>query len=413
MRTLKAITIVVAALIGSAAGQVLSPAEVTDAAPQQLQNKYFDQLKAFGAEGSAHKFAYPFSFSRTLDVEMPQQAAVDQRSISFGTYNNQIVLKITGNYFASYSTATMDFNQRTRQTFLDVVLPLLRMAAPRLAGVEALQAYAFEISHHVRDKVLGVNNESFENVVYIFPRAAAERLVKAATREQQQAAVLEGEIFVNGEPFMMWLNGDPPAGQAKPRKHRPVAGPEIASLAPTAAVSAIEPTVNPKLLGMKETPLRKVTPEVLAALEVANQEILPRLTRDLDGAAHFVPYAPPIFVRFRNGAYLQLAVTTPLAGATATDSRYKIAALAFDEHIAHLVRPVLAYFPDADFDGVDFSTTVKFAGSAAPESLEFVFPIKTLRCYASYDCTGQQLIDSGIVLLNDDRIALQLQSAEK
>ena len=411
MRTLKLITIVVAVLLGTATAQVLSPAEIADPLPQQLQEKYYEQLKAFGAEARAHKFAYPFSFSRALDIELPQQAAFDQRSLSFALYNNQVVLKITGNYFASYSMETMDFNHRTRQTFLDVVLPMLKMAAPRLNNVEGMQAYAFEISHHVRNKVFGVNNESFENVVYILPRAAANKLVNAATVEQQQAAVLDGTIYVNGEPFMMWLTGDPPAGQGRPRKLKQTV--EVASLAPMAAAApAIEPTVNPKLLGMKEEPLRKVTPEVLYAFEVENRDILPRLSRELDSQAHFVPYAPPAFIRFRTGAYLQLSVTTPLDG-TAASSRYKAAALAFDEHIAHLVRPVLAYFPDAKFDGVDFSTTVKLAGSDAAQSLEFVFPLKALRCYANYDCTGQQLIDAGIVLLNDDRIALQLQSAEK
>lgn len=413
MHTVKVIAIVVAALLGTAAGQVLSPNEIADPAPQQLQEKYYEQLKAFGAEARAHKFAYPFTFSRTLDVEMSQQGAVDQRSISFANYNNQVVLKITGNYFASYSTSTMDFNHRTRQTFLDVVLPLLQLAAPRFGNVGAFQAYAFEISHHVRNKIFGVNNEGFENVVYVFPRTAVERLVKAATVEQQQAAVLDADIYVNGEPFTMWLTGDPPGGQGKPRKGRPVSGPEIASLTPTAGISAIEPTVNPKLLGLKEAPPRKITPEVLATFGVQNQDILPRLVRELGDQAHFVPYAPPLFIRFRNGAYLQLSVTTLLPAAAAGESRYKVAALAFDEHIAHLVRPVLAYFPNADFDGVDFSTTVKVAGSTEPKSLEFVFPLKALRCYASYDCTGQQLIDAATVLLNDDRIALQLQSAER
>jgi hypothetical protein len=415
MHKTRLMIICVVALLTSATAQVLSPGEVAEPVPQQLQEKYYEQLKAFAADARAHKFAYPFSFSRTLDVELPQQAALDQRSVSFATFNQQVVLKITGNYFASYSSNAMDFNHRTRQTFLDVVLPLLKLAAPRFDNAEAFQAYAFEISHHVRNKVFGVNNERFENVVYIFPRAAVERLVKANTIEQQQAAVLNSDIYVDGQPFMMWLTGDPPAGQDRPHKLPSVGRSETAHLEQVAATSTIEPTVNPKLLGMKEAPLRIVTAEMLGALAVENQAVLQRLARELNDQAHFVRYAPPAFIRFRNGAYLQLSLTTALDPASAAAaSRYKVAALAFDEHIAHLVRPVLAYFPaQADFDGVDFSTTIKFSGGATPESLEFIFPMKALRCYASYDCTGQQLIDASIVLLNDDRIALQLQSAEK
>ncbi len=413
MRKISLIVLVVAALLVPSMAQVLSPGEIADPRSQALQEKYYDQLKAFAADAREHRFAYPFVFSRQLDVEQPEQARVDQRSLSFDTYNNQVVLKITGNYFASYSMTAMDFNHRTRQTFSDVVLPLLKLAAPRFNKVESLQAYAFEISHHVRNKVLGVDNEAFENVVYIFPKSAVERLVTAETPEQQQAAVLDGQIYVNGEPFMMWLTGDPPAGQAYPRKVEKRT--EIASLTPTVGSSTpVEPTVNPKLLGIKEPPLHIVTPENLAALNVEHYNILARMTKELAAQAHFVTYSPPNFIRFRNGAYLQLAIATPLDAASSSGSRYKVAALAFDEHIAHLVRPVLAYFPqNPDFDGIDFSTTVKFSGSAAAVSVEFILPTKALQCYASYDCTGQQLIDAGIVLMNDDRIALELQSAEK
>ena len=175
MRNFTVITLVLAALVARAAAQVLSPAEIADPTAQALQDKYYEQLKAFASDAREHKFPYAFVFSRQLDVEQHEQARVDQRSLSFDTYNNQLVLKITGNYFASYSTAAMDFNHRTRQTFTDVVLPMLRIAAPRFNRVADFQAYAFEISHHIRTKVLDVDTEAFENVVYILPRTAAER----------------------------------------------------------------------------------------------------------------------------------------------------------------------------------------------------------------------------------------------
>ena len=68
------------------------------------------------------------------------------------------------------------------------------------------------------------------------------------------------------------------------------------------------------------------------------------MIKSLDKEAHFVPYAPPTFIGFRQGAYLQLSITTQL-DAPAGTSRYKLAALAFDEHISHLIRPVLDFFP--------------------------------------------------------------------
>jgi hypothetical protein len=75
---------------------------------------------------------------------------------------------------------------------------------------------------------------------------------------------------------------------------------------------------------------------------------------------------------------------------------------------------VLAYFAkDTDFDGIDFGTSVKLSTSASPLAVEFIFPLKALRCYANYDCTGQQLVNAGIVLMNGDRVTLELQVAEK
>ena len=49
---------------------------------------------------------------------------------------------------------------------------------------------------------------------------------------------------------------------------------------------------------------------------------------------------------------------------------------------------------------------------SASEAVEFFFPLLSLRCYEKYDCTGQQLLDAGTVLINGERVALDLQIAE-
>ena len=52
----------------------------------------------------------------------------------------------------------------------------------------------------------------------------------------------------------------------------------------------------------------------------------------------------------------------------------------------------------------------KAAGSSV--AVEFFFPFAALHCYETYDCTGQQLIDAGAVLINGERASLNLQNAE-
>ena len=140
------------------------------------------------------------------------------------------------------------------------------------------------------------------------------------------------------------------------------------------------------------------------------------MLKDLDSQAHFVAYAPPSFMAFRGGQYLEIPIATPLP-ASDLGSQYKLAALAFDRHVAHLIRPVAAYFKDsADFTGIDFSTSIHLAGakteSDSSEAVEFIFPWSALRSYAAFDLTGQQLIDAGVVLINGERVGLDLQTAE-
>jgi hypothetical protein len=139
-----------------------------------------------------------------------------------------------------------------------------------------------------------------------------------------------------------------------------------------------------------------------------------------------VSYAPPSVVSFRKGAYLEFSVNSKLP-ATVAGSRYKLAALTFDDHIAHLVRPIAFQFQGGDtpIDGIAFSTTIHAgtsAATAAPgsqpaisdttQAVEFFLPFESLRCYESYDCTGQQLLDAGSILINGERVGLDLQTAE-
>ena len=141
------------------------------------------------------------------------------------------------------------------------------------------------------------------------------------------------------------------------------------------------------------------------------------MLKELGPDAHFVTYAPPAFIPFHHQVYLELSMTTALAEPPDT-SRYKLAALSFDEHISPLIRRVLTYFPgDQNFDGISFSTTVRpHVHPGAPPgkalSVEFFFPLESLRRYESYDCTGQQLMRDGIVLINGERVQLDLQLAE-
>jgi hypothetical protein len=377
--------------------------------------RYFKTLTEIGNDISSHKFPYPFYFSRTLDLDQSKMAEADQRSIRFDTYRNQTVLEITGNYYAAYSAERMGPYDRLKETFQQVVMPVLQSETPRFPDDSAFSSYAIEISHHVRQKALGMSSEHPENVTVIIPVPVAQKLVDAKTDEQKQAAVLEAEVFLNGEPYSLWLREGAPPEDWKDRysPRLPASKPSVepSAAAPNAGTS-VSNSVSPSLLKPASTPMRIVTPESLALMQGHNQDAINRMTKSLDKQAHFVQYAPAAFIGFRQGAYLQLSISTPL-DAPSTTSRYKLAALAFDEHVSHLIRPLLDYFPgDVDFDGIDFSSIIHLSDSSRTEAVEFFFPIRMMRCFAAYDCTGQQLLDSGTVVMNGERAKLDLEIAE-
>jgi hypothetical protein len=411
-----------------AGAQVRSPAQMRDGnardsardtGAQALEQKYLPELKAIGDEIEAHKFPYHFYLSRALDGNEARQQQSDRRSIRFERYEGQLVLAITGNYYASYSTKLMDKNQRVRKTMEDVVLPLLRAASPRLSEGAGFDAFAIEVSHHVRGNLLGLSAENPENIMFVISPEAAQRLIAAATPAPMQSALLDSKVFLDGEPFQLWLTDAPPENApaedelAWQRARRaPVAKTPALVRVASAEVSPlpVATTVSGSLF--KPPAARLVTPQTLQSLRLDHAEAVAGLSKALEPQAHLVSYAPPDFIGFHGGAYLQLSLRTDL-DLSGDASRYKRAALAFDDHISHLVRPALAYLQGAaDFDGISFSSTVRQSGNERVEAVEFYFPFKSMECYVRYDCSGQMLIDSGLVLINGERVTLTLETAE-
>jgi len=383
--------VMLAASAAWTSAQVVAPAEIRDLNLRELQQKHLPDLEKISAGIARHQFPYHFYLSRKLDLSEEEQRGADQRSIRFDTFHNQTVLEVTGNYYASYSAGLVDTPERARRTLMDVVVPVLQAAVPPMQDETAIQAFAVEVSHHVRRQVLGVTVEGVEHVAFLLPRSAARTFVSATTPGEQEVALLHGALYVNASPVPGWEN------QAQAWTETPTAP---TSPSPAAAAVTTQPSPAP-------------TPETLRQRQASYQPALDTLVRELDKDAHFVAYAQPTFIAFRDGAYLQLSVSTTLEEAQ-PGSRYRAAALAFDEHISHLIRPVLTRLKDrSGLDGVDFSTTVRVAGeNASALAIEFVFPLPALVCYETYGCTGQQLIDQGFILINGERISLNLQSAE-
>jgi len=413
--------------------QVVASVEIADPTLRALQQQSFTDLKAVGQKITDYPFNFPFYLSRKLDIDEKVQKRADQHSIRFEHLNGSTVLAISGNYYGAYAADKFNDEQRARQTFQDVVVPILKAVVPTFQGNSSVQGYAVEVSHHVISKTMGMPIERPENLMIYFPQAAAVKLVTAQSNMAMQGALIDADVLLNAKQLSIWLTDESgaPVKESSPPLPAPatptptlttIATPPAAPPSPATSVSAApldpKPAPSPAPPGAPPSiAVRDSSPQAIAALQSSIQGISNHMLKELESDAHFVTYAPPAFIPFHHQAYLELSLTTALSEPPDT-SRYKLAALSFDEHISPLIRRVLTYFPgDQNFDGISFSTTVRprtrsGAPAAKALSVEFFFPLESLRRYESYDCTGQQLVNDGIVLINGERVQLDLQAAE-
>ena len=427
MRKSSCVMLVLVMSVPTLFGQVLSSLEVDDPGARILQQRYAAELRGCADDLRALHFPYAFYFSRYLDLDERDQKKYDSSSVRFDKYSNQNVLEITGNYYAAYTGERMDRSARFRSTYRDVMLPLLKATVPHFGDDLAFDAFALEISHHVRQKVMGVMTERPENLVLILPIENARKLAKAADVKEQQTAWFEAQAFVNGDPVQLLpgekdeftvVNRDPekPPTPAEPSDKRAaeVGGSVAAALARMKNGNApVSPVMDPNpFAALDLTPVRDTSTAALKQLQSENQDKIYRLLKGLESQAHFVAYAPPSFIAFHDHIYLQLSLSTNLP-ANSAGSRYKLAAFTFDDQVAHLIRPVTTYFQrQTDFDGIVFSTSIHLEGTDTSEAVEFFLPLSAMRCYEQYDCTGQQVITSSYVFINGERVSLDLQIAE-
>ncbi len=258
------LNLIVLSMIGSSIllAQVVSPVEIKDPAMSALQQQYMDDLLRAGEDILAIQFDYPFYLSRKLDLDQAQQQVADQHSIRFESYKGKTVLAITGNYYAAYSAQKINSEQRARSTFLNVVIPILNAAVPRFQNNQHVQGFAIEISHHIVGKVMGVAMERPENLMVYLPRSGALKLLAAKDDTAKQAALLQGDVFLNAQPISIWLNDAVPP---------PAASDEASTQSDTATDTAaapvvVAPVVAPKPKEPPPPPPRDTSKEALAAV---------------------------------------------------------------------------------------------------------------------------------------------------
>lgn len=437
-----AITLAMSFFASLAPAQV-SPSEILNPGLKALEETYFQQLKTLNQSIAKTKFPFPFYLSRFVGLDPAQQAETDSRGLEFVRFQDQVILKVTGNYNAAYDTARMTQNERAASTFRTIVLPILGQLTDALPEDLACDAIGFEISHHVHTRERSYDYEGKEILVVVLDRIDAWTLSSAITDSARQDILNRNKIYVSGTDFGLSLTErDPLNVQALPRSipskldatstarsatlvaRSPLlksnqsastgSSPALVALAVPAPANA-NPVVS---LPNAADPPRANPPPAPADAERLNEKYQAQLTalaKDGGTRFHLVDYAPPAFMVFRDQIALQMTLRNSIQFGLVKGSIYKRAAQSFDLFLAPQLKDLSDRIsPDIEFQLFDFSVLNKLSPGAkgTSEAIEFICPRTALKQFVNAEITNQQLLDQSVILVNGVRIALNLQLVE-
>lgn len=436
----------------SRASAQVSPEEVLNPDLKALEQTYFPQLKTISLEIAKTKFPYPFYLSRYVGLDPSQQVAVDSRGLEFVRFQDRSILKVSGNYNAAYDTFRMTQNERAAATFRTVVLPILTLMTAVLPQDLSCDGIGFEISHHTRTKDRSYDFEGKEILVVVLDRDDAWAMSHAATDAERQEILNRSKVFMSGKEYGLSLSErDPLNVQTLPRSvpskpdatstarssttasHSPLlksfgatpASPSVSSPAepihpsslatPLSSPAADPQPVAPPPAAAPAVPVAAPTQADADKLDERYQSQLAVLAKEGAAKFHFVAYALPTFVIFHDQMALQITLKNSIQFGTAKGSIYKRAAQSFDLFLAGLLKDISERVSsDVEFQLYDFSVLNELAsgGKGASEAIEFICPRDGLKKFVNADITNQQLLDQSVVLVNGERIALNLQLVE-
>lgn len=421
----------------------VSPAEILNPDLKALEESYFPQLKTLNQSIARTKFPFPFYLSRFVGIDPAQQAEADSRGLEFVRFQDRLILKVSGNYSAAYDTNRMTQNERAAGTLRTIILPILEQVTAALPQDMACDGIGFEISYHARSRERSYDFEGKENLVLVLDRNDAWALSIAATDPMRQEILNRNKIYVSGKDYGLSLTErDPLNVQALPRSipARPDATstarsstlvahssllkssqalPAVISPALAPSADPVPASSNPQLATVKAAdpppaPALAVPPDA-DRLNDRYQSQLAALAKEGITKYHFVDYAPPTFMIFRDQIALQLTLRNSIQFDPQKSSIYKRAAQSFDLFLAPQMKDLSDRIsPDVEFQFLDFSVLNKLSPGpkGSSEAIEFICPRAAVKQFVNAEITNQQLLDQSVILVNGVRIGLTLQLVE-
>ncbi|MDD5543566.1 MAG: hypothetical protein PHX83_10375 [Acidobacteriia bacterium] len=413
----------------------VSPAEIRNGHLRGIERTYLKQLIAAQRAIEKLKFPYGFSLDRYVGLEPGQQLGADTRGLEFVNFHDHVVLKVTGNYNAAFNADLLTPNQRADQAFNQVAVPILQTLPKFFSSDDQFERVGLEIAFHTRRKSKNYDYEGKEILVVVMDKPDAFAYAAATNAGDQQALLNRSEIFLNGKAFGLALGkgepldaadmetaeNDPPVSPAllHPSSNtfsasKTFRGDDQASTPATAPAAALAGSAK-ESAGRIPEPSSLATQADADQLQTQYQAQLEALGKEGAAKMHFVEYAPPSFVIFKNQIYLQVTLRNPAPFDGDATSIYRRSAQTFDLFLAPLLKPILDRIStQMNIAGLDVSVlnTLHRQAQNSSEAVEFVSPNQALRQFVNADITNQDLINQSIVMVNGVRINLNLQQVE-
>jgi hypothetical protein len=453
----------------------VSPEEIRNRQLRDLETTYLSQMKEVHKAVESEKFPLPFTLSRYVGLDPQKQLGTDTRGLEFVRFNDKIVLKLSGNYNASYNADRLNQNERASRVFNEVIVPLLNQVAQVIPENVDCDGIGFEISYHVRRAAKAYDYEGKEIMVIVFDRSDAFSFPKITADNARQEILNRSDIYLDGKPYGLALGSKDPFDSeqlpsiadlspiapspitvsaalvgtrlartnpgllaSNPRnstivsRNSPVpsisthdsltvssegttGAPAEEAKLPTVSIEPDATTARAAETPTAVAPSGTATPAVADMVQTKYQQQLDTFAATGKANFHFVDYAPPMFAVFQNRVVLQITLRNTRQFDAGSTSIYKRAAQAFDLFLAPQLKDILAKMPSGpEFDVVDVSVvnSLKAIGSGSSEAIEFVCPLSSLHRFTEAEITNQDLINQSAVLVNGVRIALNLQLVE-
>jgi hypothetical protein len=393
----------------------VDPAEIKHPQLKASEQTYFSRLISLNQSISLTNFPFQLSLNRNVGLDPKDQAGADKRGLEFIFFNERELLKISANYNAAFNSGLLSPNQRASRVLNEVILPMLRLLPGYFDVNASFDGFGFEIGYHVQTHKSSHDYEGKENLVVIFDKADGFRYPILSDDTLRQEILNRSEIYLNGDPFGLALNMTSPMEvDTLPRRPAPPANKTFA-LGRAGAPSGRKTSVAELETAAKTAETSIGTAEI-NALREKYQSQLDAFGKEGVAQFHFADYAPPSLVVINNQLALQAALRNPEVFDKEGTSIYKRAARSFDLFLAPQLKGILAKIPEGpEIKSINFNVLNQLASADSgkfSEAIEFLFPLKEARQFASSDITNQDLIDRSIVRINGVRIALNLAQVE-